>query len=198
MRCISRRSSTTWRPPFRRYEPDMTEPTDRARLRTIAIRAMRERGLEPTMPPAALAEVAALKEAPRTTEEPTRDLREPLWCSIDNDDSRDLDQLSVAEPLTNGHVKVLVAIADVGAAVAKQSAVDRHAEQNTTSVYTPAAIFPMLPERLSTDLTSLNDQQDRLSAVIEFVVTPDGELASSDMYGGVVRNHAKLAYNAGR
>jgi VacB/RNase II family 3'-5' exoribonuclease len=174
----------------------MTEPTDRARLRTIAIRAMRERGLEPTMPPAALAEVAALKEAPRTTEEPTRDLRDRLWCSIDNDDSRDLDQLSVAEPLPNGHVKVLVAIADVGAAVAKQSAVDRHAEQNTTSVYTPAAIFPMLPERLSTDLTSLNDRQDRLSVVIEFVVTPDGELASSDMYGGVVRNHAKLAYNA--
>jgi VacB/RNase II family 3'-5' exoribonuclease len=174
----------------------MTEPTDRARLRTIAIRAMRERGLEPTMPPAALAEVAALKEAPRTTEEPTRDLRERLWCSIDNDDSRDLDQLSVSEPLTNDHVKVLVAIADVGAAVAMQSAVDRHAEQNTTSVYTPAAIFPMLPERLSTDLTSLNDQQDRLSVVIEFVVTPDGELASSDIYGGVVRNHAKLAYNA--
>jgi len=170
--------------------------SDRARLRAIAIRAMRERGLEPTMPPTALAEAAALKEAPRTTEEPTRDLRRLLWCSIDNDDSRDLDQLSVAEPLTEGSVKVLVAIADVGAAVAKHSAVDRHAEQNTTSVYTPGMMFPMLPERLSTDLTSLNDQQDRLSIVIEFVMSADGELRNSDVYGAVVRNHAKLAYNA--
>jgi VacB/RNase II family 3'-5' exoribonuclease len=174
----------------------MTDHSDRARLRAIAVRAMRERGLEPTMPPAALAEAAALKDAPRTTEEPTRDLRGLLWCSIDNDDSRDLDQLSVAEPLKNGHVKVMVAIADVGAAVAKHSAVDRHAEQNTTSVYTPGAMFPMLPERLSTDLTSLNDQEDRLAIVIELVVSPDGELASSDVYGAMVRNHAKLAYNA--
>jgi VacB/RNase II family 3'-5' exoribonuclease len=170
--------------------------SDRARLRAIAVRAMRERGLEPTMPPAALAQAAALKDAPTTTEEPTRDLRGLLWCSIDNDDSRDLDQLSVAEPLANGRVKIMVAIADVDAAVAKHSAVDRHAERNTTSVYTPGAIFPMLPERLSTDLTSLNDQQDRLAVVIESVVAPDGEMASSDIYGAVVRNHAKLAYNA--
>jgi VacB/RNase II family 3'-5' exoribonuclease len=174
----------------------MTQPSDRARLRAIAVRAMRERGLEPTMPPAALAEATALKEAPRTTEEPTRDLPSPLWCSIDNDDSRDLDQLSVAEPLKNGDVKVMVAIADVGAAVAMHSAVDRHAEQNTTSVYTPAVMFPMLPERLSTDLTSLNHEQDRLAVVIELVVSPDGQLVSSDVYGAVVRNHAKLAYNA--
>jgi exoribonuclease-2 len=157
---------------------------------------MRERGLEPTMPPAALAEASALKESPRTTEEPTRDLRTLLWCSIDNDDSRDLDQLSVSEALKGGQVKVMVAIADVGAAVEKNSAVDRHAQQNTTSVYTPGAIFPMLPERLSTDLTSLNPLQDRLAVVIEFVATPEGELASSQVYGAVVRNHAKLAYNA--
>ena len=111
-----------------------THSSDRARLGAIAVRAMRERGLEPTMPPAALAQAAALKEAPTTTEEPTRDLRGLLWCSIDNDDSRDLDQLSVAEPLANGRVKIMVAIADVDAAVAKHSAVDRHAERNTTSV----------------------------------------------------------------
>ena len=157
---------------------------------------MRERGLEPIMPPAALAEAAALKEAPRTTEEPTRDLRRLLWCSIDNDDSRDLDQLSVSEALPDGQVKVMVAIADVGAAVEKHSAVDRHAQQNTTSVYTPAAMFPMLPERLSTDLTSLNDRQDRLAVVIELVSTPDGQLSGSQLYGAAVRNHAKLAYNA--
>src|SRR5712691_3324443 len=168
----------------------------RAQLRAIAVRAMRERGLDPEFPSDALAEVAALKSAPRTTEEPVRDLRARLWCSIDNDDSRDLDQLSVAEPLPGGNVRLLVAIADVGAAVPIGSPVDRHAAQNTTSVYTPAVIFPMLPERLSTDLTSLNDQQDRLSVVIEFVVAPDGALKASDLYGAKVRNHAKLAYNS--
>ncbi len=157
---------------------------------------MRERGLEPNMPAAALAEVDAMTGPPLTTEEPTRDLRSLLWCSIDNDDSRDLDQLSVAEPLANGSLKVLVAIADVGAAVPKGSAVDRHAAQNTTSVYTPGVIFPMLPERLSTDLTSLNDQQDRLSVVVEMAVAPDGQLTASDIYGAQVRNTAKLAYNA--
>jgi VacB/RNase II family 3'-5' exoribonuclease len=168
----------------------------RAHLRAIAVAAMRERGLDPEFPRAALDEVAALTGPPRTTEEPTRDLLARLWCSIDNDDSRDLDQLSVAEPLPGGDVKMLVAIADVGAAVAKGSPVDRHAGQNTTSVYTPAVIFPMLPEKLSTDLTSLNDQQDRLSVVIEFVVSPAGALKSSEVYGATVRNHAKLAYNA--
>ncbi len=174
----------------------MTDMSDRARLHAIAVRAMRERGLEPAFPSDALAQVGALHGPPGTTEEPTRDLRALLWCSIDNDDSRDLDQLSVGERLPDGAVKVLVAVADVDAAVAKDSPVDRHAAVNTTSVYTPAAIFPMLPERLSTDLTSLADQQDRLSIVIEFVATADGDVASSDVYGAVVRNRAKLAYNA--
>jgi exoribonuclease-2 len=173
----------------------MTATSDRARLRAIAIRAMRERGLAPAFPSDALTEVAALDGAPRTTEEPTRDLRALLWCSIDNDDSRDLDQLSVAETL-GGDVRIRVAVADVDAAVPKGSAVDDHAAVNTTSVYTPAAIFPMLPEKLSTDLTSLADQQDRLSIVIDFVVTSGGELASSDVYGAAVRNRAKLAYNS--
>src|SRR5262245_43888240 len=119
----------------------MTPHSDRAELRAIAVRAMRERGLEPEMPRAAIAEVAALHEAPQP---PARDLRSLPWCSIDNDDSRDLDQLSVATPSADGAVAVLVAIADVDAAVEKGSAVDRHAAHNTTSVYTPAAIFPML------------------------------------------------------
>src|SRR6266511_1934418 len=148
------------------------------------------------MPAAALAEVDAMTGPPLTTLEPTRDLRSLLWCSIDNDDSQDLDQLSVAEPVADGAVKVLVAIADVDAAVPKGSPVDHHAALNTTSVYTPAAIFPMLPERLSTDLTSLADQEDRLSVVIEIVVSRDGELTASDVYGAHVRNRAKLAYNA--
>ena len=174
----------------------MTETSDRARLRAIAIRAMRERGLDPDMPAAALAQAAAIPTAPRTSEEPTRDLRARLWCSIDNDDSRDLDQLSVAEPLAGGDVKLLVAIADVDAAVAKGTPVDQHAARNTTSVYTPAVIFPMLPERLSTDLTSLADQQERLAIVVEIVVAASGGLTSSAVYGATVRNRAKLAYNS--
>ncbi len=157
---------------------------------------MRARGLDPDFPPDALAQAAGLVLAPRTTEEPVRDLRARLWCSIDNDDSRDLDQLSVAEPLAGGAIKVLVAIADVDALVAKGSAIDRHAAVNTTSVYTPAVIFPMLPEKLSTDLTSLADQQERLALVVEFVVSAEGALGAPDVYGALVKNRAKLAYNA--
>src|SRR3954451_6628609 len=173
----------------------MTNTSNREHLRTIAVRAMRERGLEPDIPQDAIAQADAIKSAPTTTEEPTRDLRKLLWCSIDSDDSRDLDQLSVAEALPKGDVKVLVAIADVDAAVPKGSAVDRHAALNTTSVYTPGAIFPMLPERLSTDLTSLADDEDRLAVVVELIVSSDGALKSSDLYGATVHNRAKLAYN---
>ncbi|HWW85811.1 MAG TPA: RNB domain-containing ribonuclease, partial [Vicinamibacterales bacterium] len=173
-----------------------TSVSDRARLRSIAVTAMKERGLEPDFPPAALTEVAALQGPAQSTEEPTKDLRSLLWCSIDNDDSRDLDQLSVAEELTGGDTRILVAVADVDASVKRQSAVDRHASQNTTSVYTPAMIFPMLPERLSTDLTSLADQQDRLAIVVEFTIATDGEMKSSSVYGATVRNQSKLAYNS--
>ncbi len=182
----------------------MNQPTsgrsERAHLRDLAVAAMRARGLDPAFPPAALAQADALATAPQTTEEPVRDLRSLLWCSIDNDDSRDLDQLSVAQPLGSGtsagDVKVLVAIADVDAGVPKGSPIDVHAALNTVSVYTAAVIFPMLPEKLSTDLTSLADQQERLAVVIEFVVAADGTLKSSDLYGARVRNRAKLAYNS--
>ena len=157
---------------------------------------MRTHGLEPDFPPEALAEVASLNAPPQSTGIPLGDLRALPWCSIDNDDSRDLDQVSVADTLPGGLVKVLVGIADVDATVLKGSPVDRHAEVNTTSVYTPAVIFPMLPEKLSTNLTSLADHADRLAVVVEFVVSPDGSLAGSDVYGAVVKNQAKLAYNA--
>ena len=148
--------------------------SDRARLRAIAVAAMRERGLDPDFSAAALAEVRALNGPPQPDGHETRDLRSLLWCSIDNDDSRDLDQLSVAEALADGAVKLLVAIADVDAAVPKGSPVDHHAALNTTSVYTPAVIFPMLPERLSTDLTSLADHEDRDGAIAR--VARDSEL----------------------
>ncbi len=121
-------------------------------------------------------------------------MRDWPWCSIDNDDSRDLDQLSVARE-AGGATRVLVAIADVDAAVAKASPVDRHAALNTTSVYTPAVTFPMLPERLSTDVTSLADHEDRLAIVTDFTVAPDGTLQAGDVYAARVRNHAKLAYH---
>jgi exoribonuclease-2 len=134
--------------------------------------------------------------APTTTEEPLRDLRGLLWCSIDNDESRDLDQLSVGETLTSGAVRVLVAIADVDAAVPQQSPVDRHAAVNTTSVYTPALTFPMLPDQLSTDLTSLVENADRLAIVIECTTAADGSPAGPDVYGAMVRNRAKLAYQS--
>ncbi|HUI08905.1 MAG TPA: RNB domain-containing ribonuclease [Bacteroidota bacterium] len=125
-----------------------------------------------------------------------RDLRSLLWCSIDNDDSRDLDQLSVAEALSGESTRVLVAIADVDALVGKSSALDEHAKYNTTSVYTAGEIFPMLPERLSTDLTSLNEDGDRLAIVIDFTVGTDGSPGASDIYRANVRNKAKLAYNS--
>ncbi|MHB1096223.1 MAG: RNB domain-containing ribonuclease [Gemmatimonadaceae bacterium] len=174
---------------------DTDDGRHRSILRRIAHRAMLERGLVPDFPPAALTELEGIRGPATRTEESTRDLRNLLWCSIDNDDSRDLDQLTVAEALPDGAAKVLVAIADVDAVVKKRSALDEHARQNTTSVYTVAETFPMLPEKLSTDLTSLNHESDRLAVVIELVVATDGSLQRSDVYGATVRSRAKLAYN---
>ena len=125
-----------------------------------------------------------------------RDLTELLWASIDNDDSRDLDQLTVATPHSDRSVTILVAIADVDALVAKDSALDAHARHNTTSVYTSGDIFPMLPEKLSTDLTSLGEGQDRLAIVVEFVVAEDGAVLGSSLFRALVHNQAKLAYNS--
>lgn len=163
-------------------------------LRRIAADAMRAHGLEPDFPPDAVAETAAIPGPPSAADEPVRDLRALLWCSIDDDASRDLDQLSVAVPAEGGAVRLLVAIADVDRTVRKGSAIDRHAGVNTTSVYTPAAIFPMLPQRLSTDLTSLADAQERLALVVDMLVAADGTLSSSEVYGARVTNRAKLAY----
>jgi VacB/RNase II family 3'-5' exoribonuclease len=168
----------------------------RSILQEIARRAMLERGLDPDFPRQALAELEGIRGPATGTEESTRDLRNLVWCSIDNDDSRDLDQLTVAEAMPDGAAKVLVAIADVDAVVKKRSALDDHARQNTTSVYTVAETFPMLPEKLSTDLTSLNHESDRVAIVIEMVLAGDGSLQSSDVYGAAVRNRAKLAYNS--
>ena len=168
----------------------------RSTLQRVARRAMVDRGLLPDFSAQAIAELNGIQAAAAQVDKSPRDLRHLLCCSIDNDDSRDLDQLSVAETMPGGAVKILVAIADVETAVKQQSALDDHAKHNTTSVYTAAQIFPMLPEKLSTDLTSLNFESDRLAFVIEMVIAEDGSLRSSDVYQAMVRNCAKLAYNS--
>lgn len=168
----------------------------RSILQRIAHRTMIERGLEPDIPADALAELDSIKGPAQSSSEATRDLKHLCWCSIDNDDSRDLDQLTVAEEMFHGDVKIMVAIADVDSLVKKNSAIDNHARRNTTSVYAAGQIFPMLPEKLSTDLTSLNYQSDRLAIVVEMVFAADGRSKQSTLYRAVVRNHAKLAYNA--
>lgn len=166
-------------------------------LQNLAHRAMIARGLRPDFSTQALAELDGMQSpAVATNGELVRDLTHRLWASIDNDDSRDLDQLTVAEPLPGDKVKLLVAIADVDALVKPGSAIDEHARHNTTSVYTAAQIFPMLPEKLSTDLTSLNVNVDRLAVVIEMTIGTDGSLLDSDIYRARVRNHAQLAYNS--
>ena len=169
--------------------------TDRSTLAAIAHQAMIERGLEPDFPLAAKHELAAIG-GPAEAMDHVRDLRDRLWASIDNDDSRDLDQLTVAESLSGGQVRILVAVADVDALVRKGSALDGHAARNTTSVYTPAAIFPMLPEALSTNLTSLNESQDRIAIVVDMVFKEDGSLVTSELYRAQVHSRAKLAYTS--
>jgi exoribonuclease II len=168
----------------------------RTNLATLATWAMFSRGLEPEFPRAVMQQVAQLKEPARETGNGVRDLTRPAWFSIDNDDSRDLDQLSLSEPLPGGGLRIFVAVADVDALVKKGTPVDAHAQLNTTSVYTSARIFPMLPERLSTDLTSLNQDEDRLAIVSEMDFSVDGVLTGSTIYRALVRNKAQLAYDA--
>ena len=173
--------------------PNMSQ---RAMLLRLAKQAMTTRGLEPEFPPAALAEAQMLLAPSAPFGEGVRDLRDLPWCSIDNDDSRDLDQLSVALTGEDGSTRVLVAVADVYASVTPGTALDAHAAKNTTSVYTAPRTFAMLPERLSTDLTSLGVGVDRLAILIEIPWGSESPEAPAIITRGVVRNHAKLAYAA--
>jgi len=152
-------------------------------------------GLQPGFSSAALAQAHEASADGSDGGIAVRDQRDLLWASIDNDDSRDLDQLSVSAPDRDGRVRVLVAIADVDATVPAGSAVDEHARVNTTSVYTAAEIFPMLPERFSTDLTSLVEGQDRLAVVVDMSVAADGTVTGAEIYRARVRNRAHLTYN---
>ena len=169
---------------------------NRSDLAAIATHAMAERGLQPEFPAAALQQMDGITGPGLESGPAIRDLTALLWCSIDNDDSRDLDQLSVCEVLAGGAVKIFVAVADVDTLVKKDTPIDKHARSNTTSVYTGARIFAMLPERLSTDLTSLNAGQERMALVTEMVFNADASLAGASVYRARVHNKAKLAYDA--
>ncbi len=165
-------------------------------LLNVARQAMTDNGLLPDFGAAALKQMASITQPARDPSPEIRDLRHLLWASIDNDNSLDLDQLSVADSSSSGAIRICVAIADVDAVVERDSPIDDHARINTTSVYTPAAIFSMLPERLSTDLTSLGESQERLALVADMTVSAAGEVVQSDLYRARVVNRAKLAYNA--
>ena len=176
----------------------MTASPSHVDLQTIAKEVMRQHGFDPDFPPAVQQELAQLRASPPAiaATATVRDLRNLLWSSIDNDTSRDLDQIEVAERLSNGDARVRVGIADLDAFVPKRSAIDQHAARETTTVYAGIRNFPMLPEELSTGKTSLLENQDRLSVIIEFVVDADGHVTSSDVYRAVVRNQAQFQYNS--
>src|SRR5262245_29273164 len=162
-------------------------------LEQFARRAMRDYGLEPDFPDAALAQAA---HAAIVVPQGLKDLRQLPWSSIDNDESKDLDQLEAVQPGAAGVSRLLVAIADVDALVHQGGAVDDHARMNTTSVYTTARVFPMLPEELSTDKTSLLQDADRAAIVIQMDIDDDGNVQGGDVFPALVRNGAKLAYEA--
>ena len=164
-------------------------------LQRVARRALRDRGLLDSFDDACLAQLETIVGPASESGPDIRDLRGLPWCSIDNDESRDLDQLSVALLLPDGSVRVFVAIADVDALVGRGTPLDAHAGHNTASVYAAGHVFPMVPEKLSTDYTSLGAEVDRLSLIVEFVVREEGALAESEVSRAVVRNYAKLTYD---
>src|SRR5580704_14921391 len=166
-------------------------------LVTAAHAAMLEHGFSPDFPAAATAEVAAIQAQPALPDAPgAQDLRKLLWSSIDNDTSKDLDQIEWAEQLPDGRIRVLVGVADVDARVVKDTTIDSHARSETTSVYTGVQVFPMLPPELSEGITSLNEDQDRVAIVVEFAVDSTGAASDGRVYRSLVRNRAQLAYNS--
>lgn len=166
-----------------------------AHLTEIARQTLAENGFTTEFPPPVEAEVENLAaENFSANDDSIRDLRALLWSSIDNKSSLDLDQIEYAESLPNGDIRILIGIADVDALVAKDSTIDRFAARNTVSIYTPSRVFPMLPERLSTDLTSLKQDADRFGVVTEMIVGESGDVGESSIYRALIRNCAKLSY----
>ncbi len=167
-------------------------------LQALARQSMLENGFEPDFPPEVQKQLDSLNAHPAQVA-PTsdiRDLRNLPWSSIDNDTSRDLDQIEVAEDLRDGKIKVMIGIADVDAFVPHNTPIDQHAARETTTVYTGVRVFPMLPEQLSTGASSLLQDQDRLAMVTEYVVDAQGCVESGNIYHAIVRNKAQLAYSA--
>src|SRR5271170_6332088 len=170
-------------------------------LVAAARRSLTEYGFEPDFPAAVQQELAALRAHPPQINPASEDLKHLLWSSIDNDTSRDLDQIEYAEALPDGRTRVLIGIADVDRYVPKGSAIDQYAANETVTLYTGVKHFPMLPEALSTGLTSLLEEQDRNCMVTEFVLdakdcTTESCVSSSRIYPALVRNQAQLAYNS--
>jgi len=164
-------------------------------MSSIARQTMIDEGFVPDLPAPVLAELQSIESGSQNGDNNSaRDLRQLLWSSIDDSKSRDLDQVEYAERLSSGDIRLLIGIADVDQFVTSGSAIDAHAAENSTSVYTGVKTFPMLPEQLSTDLTSLLGGVDRSSIVLEMVVAHDGSIKSSDLYRATVHNYAKLSY----
>jgi exoribonuclease-2 len=165
-------------------------------LTMLAKQSMLERDLLPDFPPSALQEASRMTSPAQPQSSAIQDMRHLLWFSLDNETSKDLDQITYAERLDDQHFKIFIAIADVDSLVKKETAIDGYAQYNTTSVYTPTKIFPMLPEKLSTNLTSLNEHEDRLAIIMEANIAIDGTQKHYAIYRGYVNNKAKLAYNS--
>jgi VacB/RNase II family 3'-5' exoribonuclease len=170
-----------------------TMPNAYPDLKAIARQVMLHNGFQPDFGAAVRAEVASLPNSVNGAG--VRDLRALPWSSIDNDDSRDLDQIEYAEALSDGAVRVLVGIADVDAFAPKSSPIDQHAAAETTTVYAGVVNFPMLPNELSTGITSLLENEERLAVVTEFVVSAEGEISEHKVYRALVRNRAQLHYS---
>ncbi len=166
-------------------------------LTTAARAAMIEHGFQPDFPEGTDAQLAAIQTQPGLpAASGATDLRSLLWSSIDNDTSKDLDQIEWAEQLPDGRIRVLVGVADVDARVKVGSVIDGHARSETTSVYTGVKVFPMLPTQLSEGITSLNENEDRVALVVEYTVDAAGTVADGKTYRALVRNRAQLAYNS--
>jgi VacB/RNase II family 3'-5' exoribonuclease len=164
-------------------------------LAELATEIMRVGGLEPDFSKDEVEQLSHIN-SPASIPQDCIDLRKLLWCSIDNDDSRDLDQLTYGEKGPDQKFTIWIAVADVSALVPKDSPIDIHAQKNTTSVYTPAKIFPMLPEKLSTNLSSLNENEDRLAMVVKIQINETGNIEDASIFQAVVHNYAKLTYSA--
>jgi len=190
-------SSSRFHEPVQEPEPSMpSNGNAHFNLVAAAHASMLEHGFQPQFPAAATAQLATIQaHAGLPDALGAQDLRKLLWSSIDNDTSKDLDQIEWAEQLPDGRIRVLVGVADVDVRVPRGTALDSHAQSETTSVYTGVIVFPMLPAELSEGITSLNENQDRVAVVIEFCVDKEGTVSDGKAYRSLVRNQAQLAYN---